>query len=162
MSLPRLSALTTRGWIVLGSLLLAACHQRPAERIDLSCDIIQYDAALDSSRVEYSSGTVVDSGLLALGRGRLVLRVYAYAGSAEVDRVIRVVLTPAHGGNQIRRDSDSSQVMLDIFPGSYGVHVTCMGCSRADTSIGVEIGRADTLDAYLGRFPANCELPPKR
>ena len=140
---------------------MAACHQRPTERIDLSCDIIQYDAALDSSRIEYRGGLAVDSGLLALGRGRLVLRMFAYADGADLDRAVRVELTPADGGNQIGRVSDSPLVTLDIFPGSYEVHATCMGCARADTSIGVKVGRTDTLDAYVGRFPTNCELPPK-
>jgi hypothetical protein len=57
---------------------------------------------------------------------------------------------------------NDSTFLLAGSAGWYGVSIRCTHCGQADTSVTLNAGRTDTLDAYLTRFPDNCEARKKR
>ena len=138
------------------------CHARSPDVIDLSCDMIRFDAMQDYHRVELRQGGRVDSSLLARGRGQVLIRGYNHRDSSRLDRQFLVVLTQRSTGAQSGGNSDHGTRMLEPAAGMYSLQVRCVGCSRAETTVTVTPGRVDTIDAYLTRFPNNCEVDGDR
>lgn len=130
--------------------------------VDLSCDQIRYDAARDKWRFEVRPASIPDSQLSARDQARLLFRGFNYTDSTLLDRVFRVMLTSSETGRRYGDINDSSHVNMELPPGGYSLHVTCLGCSRADTTIRTVAGTVDTIDAYLTRFPNSCEADAER
>ncbi len=152
-------ALQVRGSIAFIALALSGCHAGSPRTIDLSCDRIRFDAAQDYHRTELRHGEVVDSSLLARGRGKVVVRGYNHRDSSRLDRPFRVVLTNTSTRLQSGGDGDQPTQALEPAPGMYSLYATCVGCSRtATTTVTVVPGRVDTADVYLTRVPDNCEV----
>lgn len=139
-------------------LLLSACHHRSGISIDLSCDQIIYDPAHDEWRLEARLSHGTDSVLAARNLAQLTVRGFNYADSALLDRTMYVSLRDTASGAQLGASSDSSRVDVKMPAGEYTLRATCPGCSpRADSVVRMAAGAVDTIDAYLTRFPDNCE-----
>jgi hypothetical protein len=124
--------------------------------------MIRFDATQDFHRIEVRQGGHLDSSLLARGHGQVLVRGYDHRDSSRLDRHFRVVLTNASTRVQSGGDSDQPNLVLEPTAGTYSLHAACMGCSRTETTLTVVPGRVDTADAYLTRFPDNCEAAGTR
>ena len=143
---------------IVAMLCVAACRPTSQRVAQLTCDIIRTDGTPDVHRLEIGRGRSLDSTLLAAGRGGLIVRVRNHRDSSAIDRTSAAVLTRVADGN-VRSSSVDGRLNILVNPpaGTYSVMVSCVGCSRAVTSVDVVPGRTDTIDAYLTRFPTNCE-----
>ena len=146
-----------RGILAFIALALPGCYGGSQSVIDLSCDIIRSDAVQDVHRIEVRQGARLDSSLLARVRGHVLVRAYNHRDSSRLDRPLRAVLTNTGTRAQSGVDSDQPNRPLEPAAGVYSLSVTCVGCSRTETALTVVSGRVDTVDAYLTRFPTNCE-----
>jgi hypothetical protein len=103
---------------------------------------------------------VIDTALARRGEGQLLMRGFSFSDSSKLDRPFLAVARPTPSADWLGGGSDSASVSVTAREGTYNLRVTCMGCSVLDTTLTVRAGRHDTLDAYLTRFPDNCEMGP--
>jgi len=141
---------------------LVACHRPRSGILDLSCDQIVYTASQDTNRFAFHGRPTVSDELSRTGRGQLIVRTHPIVASERFDAPFHVSLTRAGAVAAIGSALNDSTFLLADSAGSYGVSIRCIRCGHADTSVTLSAGRTDTLDAYLTRFPDNCEAKEKR
>ena len=143
--------------LLLAATLLASCRARAPAPIDLGCDVIRFDAVPDRHRLEGREVPTAESALAARDRARLTVRGFAYADSAVLPRLLSVTLTHHGTSQQTHGPTGGASVTLEPEAGPYVLRVTCLGCSRADTTLILRAGHVYALHAYLTQFPGNCE-----
>lgn len=141
---------------------LFACHRSQARVLDLSCDQIVYTAAEDTNRFAFHGSPTMNDALRRAGRGQLIVRTHPIVASERFDASFHVSLTRAGVVAAVGSAINDSTFLLAGSAGWYGVSIRCTHCGQADTSVTLNAGRTDTLDAYLTRFPDNCEARKKR
>lgn len=142
--------------------VLFACHRPQSRILDLSCDQIVYTAAEDTNRFAFRGSPTVNDELRRAGRAQLIVRTHPIVASERFDAPFHVSLTRAGTVAAIGSAINDSTFLLADSAGPYGVSVRCTHCGHADTSVTLSAGRTDTLDAYLTRFPDNCEAKKER
>ena len=144
--------------LLLAAAFLMSCRSGSPEPIDLGCDLFRFDAVPDQHRLEGREASTVEPQLAARDRARLTVRGFAYADSSVLRRFLYVTLTQRPTGRRTQGPTDRTHVTLELESGPYALRATCLGCSRADTTLTLTPGRVYTLDAYLTQFPGNCEV----